>query len=77
MFIKAHFQQLLKMGSGQPLELSFENFKETVSKTFTQLWSSGEFSDVSLVAEDGGGGSLFRAHKIVLSSASQVPLSSC
>ena len=63
--------------SEHPLTLTFENFKETASNTFTQLWSSREFSDVSLVAEDGGGASLFRAHKVVLSAASQVPLSSC
>ena len=52
----------------QLFSLAWNGFRSAAaSNAFTQLWSDGHFSDVTLVTEDE---QLFRAHKFVLSATS-------
>ena len=52
----------------QLFSLAWNNFRAATSSAFTQLWSKGDFSDVTLVTEDE---QLFRTHKFVLRAASR------
>ena len=48
-------------------EVKNQNFQETSRLLLKKAWQAGDFSDVTLVSEDGA---LINAHKIVLSSCS-------
>ena len=49
------------------VRLNWNKFQETALETFKNLWSSGDFADVTLACADG---QQVRAHKVILSSCS-------
>ena len=53
--------------SAENLSLKWNDFQENASLTFHNLWQDKNFTDVTLVCEDGH----IEAHKIILSAASQ------
>ena len=53
--------------SGENLVVSWQDFESSAPEIIRNLWKDDDFSDVTLASDDG---KIFRAHRVILSSAS-------